>query len=89
MRAFADPADARLEAGPIRLRLHADDGSSVDVELPVPPVTRLSAPPFELAMAFLPWRTERIALGGELTTITIEVLSPAAGALQLVSLGID
>lgn len=89
LRACADPADIRLAAGPIRLRIHAEDGSSIDVELPVPPVRRLSLPPFELAMAFLPWQTVRIELGGDLNTIVFEILAPAAGSLQLVSIGVD
>ncbi len=89
LRMFPDPADLRLGDGPIVLRVRAQDGSSVDVELAVPPTLRFSVPPFELAGAFLPWHTERFVLGADLAEVTLEVVSPASGTLQLVSLGVD
>jgi len=89
LRAFADPADVRLGAGPIRLRIVAADGSSVDVELPVPDVQRLDLDPFEVAVGFLPWRTTRVALGADIASVTIELIAPDTGSLQIVSLGVD
>jgi hypothetical protein len=89
LRAFADPADVRVGEGPIRLRIVAADGSSVQVELPVPAVQRLDIDPFKVTVGFLPWRTTRIALGAEVASVTIELLAPEAGSMQIVSLGVD
>jgi hypothetical protein len=89
LRLFPDPADVRLGDGPIVLRLIAQDGSSVDVSVPVPPAVRFRVDPFDIVGALLPWHTVRVALGGPLEEFTIEVVSPAQGALQLVTLGVE
>jgi hypothetical protein len=89
LRLFPDPADVRLGDGPIVLRLRAQDGSSVEVSVPVPSVLRFEVPPFDLTGGLLPWHTVRVRLGGPLEALTVEVLAPAQGSLQVVSLGID
>jgi hypothetical protein len=61
----------------------------VELELPVPEVQRIELDPFQVTFGFLPWQTTRIELGAEMASVTIELLSPDAGALQIVSLGID
>lgn len=89
LRAYADPADARLPEGDIVLRLRADDGSTAEVVVPVPPTLRFDTGIFEIAGSFLPWTTASWALGADLQAVTLEVVSPTEGALQLVSLGVD
>jgi len=89
LRLFPDPADVRLGDGPIVVRLRAQDGSSVEVSVPVPPALRMEVSPFDLAGALLPWHTVRVRLGGPLEALTVELLAPAQGSLQVVSLGID
>ena len=89
LRAFADPADPRLGAEDVRLRLRAEDDSTVELVLPVPEVRRIEVPPFELAIGFLPWRTTRVLIGAPLRSVTLEIVAPAAGTLQIVSLGVD
>lgn len=88
-RVFPDVADVRIGQGPIVLRLTADDGSSVDVEVPVPPVLRFTIDSFDIAAALVPWWTARISLGAHLQAVTIGVVSPDSGAIQIVSLGVD
>jgi len=89
LRLFPDPADVRLGEGPIVLRLRAQDGSSVEASIPVPPAVRSTSPPFELVGALLPWRTVRVRLGAPLETLTLEIVAPAEGSLQVVTLGVD
>lgn len=89
LRLFPDPADIRLGDGPIVLRVRAQDGSSVEVSVPVPPAVRFTVEPFDIVGALLPWHTVRVALGAPLTEVTIEMVSPAQGSLQLLTLGVD
>lgn len=89
VRLFPDPADVRLGGGPVVLRLVAQDGSSVDLSVPVPPAVRFTVDPFDLVGALLPWHTVRVELGAPLEELTLEMLAPAQGALQIVTLGVD
>jgi dienelactone hydrolase len=89
LRLFPDPADVRLGDGPIVLRLSAQDGSSVEVSVPVPPAVRFTVDPFDIVGALLPWQTVRVELGAALTELTLEVVGPAQGSLQVLTLGVD
>lgn len=89
LRLFPDPADVRMGDGPVVLRLSAQDGSSVEVTVPVPPAVRFTVDPFDIVGALLPWHTVRVELGAALTEVTLEVVSPAQGSLQLLTLGVD
>jgi hypothetical protein len=89
LRLFPDPADVRLGDGPLVLRLVAQDGSSVEVTVPIPPAVRFTVDPFDIVGALLPWHTVRVALGAPLEDLMLEVVSPAEGALQLVTLGVE
>jgi dienelactone hydrolase len=89
LRLFPDLADVRLGDGPIVLRLSAQDGSSVEVSVPVPPAVRFTVDPFDIVGALLPWRTVRVELGAALTELTLEVVGPAQGSLQVLTLGVD
>jgi hypothetical protein len=52
-------------------------------------VQRIDIDPFRVAVGFLPWRTTRVALGADIASVTIELLAPDAGSLQIVSLSVD
>jgi dienelactone hydrolase len=88
LRLFADPADVRLGDGPIVLRLVAQDGSTIEVTIPVPPAVRFTVDPFDVVGALLPWHTVRVRLGAPLEELTLEMVSPAQGSLQIVTLGL-
>jgi hypothetical protein len=50
---------------------------------------RFTVDPFDIVGALLPWRTVRVELGAALTELTLEVVGPAQGSLQLLTLGVD
>lgn len=89
LRLFPDPADVLLGDVPIVLRIMAQGGSSAKASVPGPPAVRFTVDPFDVVGALLPWHTVRIELGAALTEVTLEVVSPAEGALQLLTLGVD
>jgi len=89
LRFFLDMADTRFGEEPLEVQMSAQDGSYVRVTVPLPPVLRFDVPPFELAGAFLPWYTVRAVVMEDLEEVTVAVLGPTAGSLQIVTLGID
>jgi dienelactone hydrolase len=89
LRAFPDVADGRLGDGPVRIQLTTDTGASVEVELAVPPSVFEQLDEFGLWHALLPWQTAVFDVGGDVTSIELTMLEPDAGAIQLLSFGVD
>ncbi len=89
VRAFADPIDERMGPGPVILQLSGrrPDASIWTAQITVP-VAALGAPfpPFGARRGAVLWTEQRLALDTPLTAVTVTVMSPAQGSLQLVSL---
>lgn len=87
LRALADPADPALTAEEIRLRVTTPEGADVSWVLPVPEHTREEISPFTITHALVMWSTLRIPVNDGATAVTVEVESPSAGSMQVVSIG--
>jgi len=89
VRAFADPIDERMGSGPVILQLSGrrPDASIWTAQMTVP-VAPLGLPfaPFSARRGAVLWTEQRLALDTPLTAVTVTVLSPAQGSIQLVSL---
>jgi hypothetical protein len=87
LRAIPDLADPRLGDGPVVLEVSTPGGWSEQVTLEVPPSTRERVDPFDLVHALLLWDTFVLDLPAGTDQVTVTVVSPAAGSLQLSTLG--
>jgi hypothetical protein len=88
LRVVPDFADERLRE-PVRLRLSADDGTSTELELAIPELLVEDLPPFVLTHGLAMWTTATLELPAGADAVTLEVLAPDAGSLQVASLGIE
>lgn len=88
LRVAADVADERLRS-PLELRLTADTGASTELTVDVPEVRVEEAPPFTLTHGLVMWGTVTLPLPDGASEVTLEVVGPDAGSLQVVSLGLE
>jgi dienelactone hydrolase len=88
LRVAADVADARLRS-PLELRLSSDTGASIELIVEVPEVRVEEAPPFTLTHGLVMWGTATLPLPKGASEVTLEVVGPDAGSLQIVSLGVQ
>lgn len=85
LRVLPDFADERLTS-PLRLRLSAGS-ESVDVDIELPEVRRTQLDPFEVSFGLAMWSTVTLPLPDGASELTVEVLGPGAGSMQILSLG--
>ena len=89
VRAFTDPIDERMGPGPVMLQLSGrrPDASIWTAQITVP-VAALGVPfpPFGARRGAVLWTEQRLPLDTPLTAVTLTVMSPAQGSIQLVSL---
>ena len=89
VRAFADPIDERMGPGPVVLQLSGrrPDASMWSAQITLP-VAALGAPfpPFGARRGAVLWTEQRLPLDTPLTALTVTVMSPAQGSIQLVGL---
>jgi dienelactone hydrolase len=86
LRVYPDIADERLDA-PLRLRLSASTGPSIEVELTLPEVRRELMDPFFVTFGLVMWSTVTLPLPDGASEVTVEVLDPPAGSMQILSIG--
>jgi hypothetical protein len=86
LRVLADFADERLDQ-PLRLRL-SGGGTYTDVEIALPEIRREVIDPFTVSFGLAMWSTITLALPDGASSITVEVLSPTAGSMQVLSLDV-
>ena len=90
LRAFVDPADTRVGAGPVALQVTGRNGTSPswsrDVTLAVTPVGIADTGAYVARRGALLWSERRIMLDQPTTSLTLTARSPDAGSLLLVSL---
>lgn len=89
VRAFADPADPALTGDVIRLRVTTPEGIDEPWALPVPESRHEPSVVFDLTHALVMWSTLRLPVPDGASGITITVESPAAGSMQLVTVGVE
>lgn len=85
LRVLADFADERLTES-LTLRLSATDGSSAEVTIALPEVRRETIDPFDIAWGLAMWSTIDLALPNGTSALTVEVVGPSAGSMQILSL---
>ena len=90
LRVFVDPADTRVETGPVALQLTGRSGTSPgwskDMTLAVTPVGVVDTGAYVARRGALLWSERRFILDRPTTSITFIARSPDAGSLLLVSL---
>lgn len=84
IRALVDVADERITAPTVTLRVSAGE-TTEDFELIVPPVVREDIPPFRVSHGAILWQTFDLVVGKQASELALEVISPAAGSIQVVS----
>lgn len=89
LRALADVADERLTGDEIRLRITTPEGLDTTWVLPIPPSTRTEIPPFTVTHALVMWSTLTVPVPAGAGAVTVTVESPAAGSMQIVSIGVE
>jgi dienelactone hydrolase len=87
VRALADPADPNLTGDTVRLRITTPEGLDSVWELPIPAFAREEIPPFTVTNALVMWSTLELTAPDGASEVTITVEAPAAGSIQIVSLG--
>ena len=86
LRVLADFADERLTQ-PLRLRLSAG-GMSTDADIALPEIRREVIDPFTVSFGLAMWSTFTLPVPDGASSVTVEVLGPAAGSVQVLSLGV-
>lgn len=84
VRALVDVADERITTSTVTLQVSAG-GATQEFDLAVPRVVREEIPPFRVAHGAILWQTLDMRVPQGSDNVVIDVVSPEAGSIQVVS----